>query len=136
MFTLKIYQKNTFTPIKGKKFELTTESDLNDEGRFQIHFTTEILGGEVLNTNNVFNTDAVTIYKANNQNFITITGIAASLDTTTATLYNMLGKSVHTKTLNTATQTQSISTQGLARGVYVVQLKAGNAMFSKKVLLQ
>ena len=127
--------ENTFTPIIGKDFELTTESDLNEEGRFQIHFTTEILG-DVLNTNNVFNTDTVTIYKANNQNFITITGIAASLDTTTATLYNMLGKSVHTKTLNTATQTQSISTQGLARGVYVVQLKAGNAMFSKKVLLQ
>ena len=127
--------ENTFTPIIGKDFELTTESDLNEEGRFQIHFTTEILG-DVLNTNNVLNTDTVTIYKANNQNFITITGIAASLDTTTVSLYNMLGKSVNTKTLNTATQTQSISTQGLARGVYVVKLKAGNAMFSKKVLVQ
>ena len=127
--------ENTFTPIIGKDFELTTESDLNEEGRFQIHFTTEILG-DVLNTNNVINTDTVTIYKANNNDFITISGIAASLDTTTVSLYNMLGKSVHTKTLNTATQTQSISTQGLARGVYVVQLKAGNAMFSKKVLVQ
>ena len=127
--------ENTFTPIIGKDFELTTESDLNEEGRFQIHFTTEILG-DVLNTNNVFNTDTVTIYKANNNDFITISGIAASLDTTTVSLYNMLGKSVHTKTLNTATQTQSISTQELARGVYVVKLKAGNAMFSKKVLVQ
>ena len=127
--------ENTFTPIIGKDFELTAQSDLNEEGRFQIHFTTEILG-DVLNTNNVFSTDTVTIYKANNNDFITISGIAASLDTTTATLYNMLGKSVHTKTLNTATQTQSISTQGLARGVYVVKLKAGNAMFSKKVLVQ
>ena len=127
--------ENTFTPIIGKDFDLTSESDLNEEGRFQIHFTTEILG-DVLNTNNVFSTDTVTIYKANNNDFITISGIAASLDTTTATLYNMLGKSVHTKTLNTATQTQSISTQGLARGVYVVKLKAGNAMFSKKVLVQ
>jgi len=127
--------ENTFTPIIGKDFELTMESDLNEEGRFQIHFTTEILG-DVLNTNNVINTDTVTIYKANNNDFITISGIAASLDTTTVSLYNMLGKSVHTKTLNTATQTQSISTQGLARGVYVVKLKAGNAMFSKKVLVQ
>ena len=127
--------ENTFTPIIGKDFELTTESDLNEEGRFQIHFTTEILG-DVLNTNNVINTDTVTIYKANNNDFITISGIAASLDTTTVSLYNMLGKSVHTKTLNTATQTQSISTQGLARGVFVVKLKAGNAMFSKKVLVQ
>ena len=127
--------ENTFTPIIGKDFELTTESDLNEEGRFQIHFTTQNLG-DVLNTNNIFNTNTVTIYKANNNDFITISGIAASLDTTTVSLYNMLGKSVHTKTLNTATQTQSISTQGLARGVYVVKLKAGNAMFSKKVLVQ
>ena len=128
--------ENTYTPIIGKDFELTTDVNLNEEGRFRIHFTTEILGVEVLNTNNVFDTDTVSVFKANNQDFITITGIAATANKTTASLYNMLGKSVRTKTLNNATQTQSISTQGLAKGVYVVQLKAGNAMFSKKVLLQ
>ena len=128
--------ENTYTPIIGKDFELTTDVNLNEEGRFRIHFTTEILGAEVLNTNNVFDTDTVSVFKANNQDFITITGITATANKTTASLYNMLGKSVRTKTLNNATQTQSISTQGLAKGVYVVQLKAGNAMFSKKVLLQ
>ena len=128
--------ENTYTPIIGKDFELTTDVNLNEEGRFRIHFTTEILGTEVLNTNNVFDTDTVSVFKANNQDFITITGITATANKTTASLYNMLGKSVRTKTLNNATQTQSISTQGLAKGVYVVQLKAGNAMFSKKVLLQ
>ena len=128
--------ENTYTPIIGKDFELTTDVNLNEEGRFRIHFTTEILGAEVLNTNNVFDTDTVSVFKANNQDFITITGITATANTTTASLYNMLGKSVRTKTLNNPTQTQSISTQGLAKGVYVVQLKAGNAMFSKKVLLQ
>ena len=128
--------ENTYTPIIGKDFELTTDVNLNEEGRFRIHFTTEILGTEVLNTNNVFDTDTVSVFKANNQDFITITGITATANKTTASLYNMLGKSVRTKTLNNATQTQSISAQGLAKGVYVVQLKAGNAMFSKKVLLQ
>ena len=128
--------ENTYTPIIGKDFELTTDVNLNEEGRFRIHFTTEILGAEVLNTNNVFDTDTVSVFKANNQDFITITGITATANKTTASIYNMLGKSVRTKTLNNPTQTQSISTQGLAKGVYVVQLKAGNAMFSKKVLLQ
>jgi hypothetical protein len=128
--------ENTYTPIIGKDFELTTDVNLNEEGRFRIHFTTEILGAEVLNTNNVFDTDTVSVSKANNQDFITITGITATANKTTASLYNMLSKSVRTKTLNNPTQTQSISTQGLAKGVYVVQLKAGNAMFSKKVLLQ
>ena len=128
--------ENTYTPIIGKDFELTTDVNLNEEGRFRIHFTTEILGAEVLNTNNVFDTDTVSVFKANNQDFITITGITATANKTTASLYNMLGKSVRTKTLHNPSQTQSISTQGLAKGVYVVQLKAGNAMFSKKVLLQ
>jgi len=126
----------TFTQLQGQDFELTAEQDLRGVGRFQIHFTTEILGGEVLNTNNVFDTNTVAVFKANNQDFITITGIAASANTTTASLYNMLGMSVRTKTLHNPSQTQSISTQGLAKGVYVVQLKAGNAMFSKKVLVQ
>jgi hypothetical protein len=126
----------TFTQLQGQDFELTAEQDLRGVGRFRIHFTTEILGAEVLNTNNVFDTDTVSVFKANNQDFITITGIAASANKTTASLYNMLGKSVRTKTLYNPSQTQSISTQGLAKGVYVVQLKAGNAMFSKKVLLQ
>jgi hypothetical protein len=126
----------TFTQLQGEDFELTAEQDLRGVGRFQIHFTTEILGGEVLNTNNVFDTDTVSVFKANNQDFITITGITATANTTTASIYNMLGKSVRAKTLHNPSQTQSISTQGLAKGVYVVQLKAGNAMFSKKVLLQ
>ena len=128
--------ENTYTPIIGKDFELTTDVNLNEEGRFRIHFTTEILGAEVLNTNNVFDTDTVSVFKANNQDFITITGITATANKTTASLYNMLGITVRTKTLHNPSQTQSISTQGLAKGVYVVQLKAGNAMFSKKVLLQ
>ena len=126
----------TFTQLQGQDFELTAEQDLRGVGRFHIHFTTETLGNDVLNTNNVFDTDTVSVFKASNQDFITITGIAASANTTTASLYNMLGVSVLTKTLHNPSQTQKISTQGLAKGVYVVQLKAGNALFSKKVLLQ
>ncbi len=126
----------TFTQLQGQDFELTAAQLIRGVGRFHIHFTTEILGSEILNTSNVFDTDTVSVFKANNQDFITITGIASSAPTTTASLYNMLGVSVRTKTLHNPSQTQSVSTQGLAKGVYVVQLKAGNALFSKKVLVQ
>ena len=126
----------SFTQLQGEDFELTPGQILRGADRFKIHFTTEVLGEEVLNTSNVFDTDTVSVFKANNNNFITITGIAASANKTTASLYNMLGKSVRTKTLHNPSQTQSISTQGLAKGVYVVLLKTGNAMFSKKVLVQ
>ena len=117
--------ENTYTPIIGKDFELTTDVNLNEEGRFRIHFTTEILGAEVLNTNNVFDTDTVSVFKANNQDFITITGITATANKTTASLYNMLGKSVRTKTLNNPTQTQSISTQGSCKGSVCSTIKSG-----------
>ena len=126
----------TFTQLQGQDFELTAAQLIRGVGRFHIHFTTEILGSEILNTSNVFDTDTVSVFKASNQDFITIAGIASTAPTTTASLYNMLGVSVRTKTLHNQAQTQSISTQGLAKGVYVVQLKAGNALFSKKVLVQ
>ena len=126
----------SFTQLQGEDFELTTAQNLSGADRFKIHFTTEILGSEILNTSNVFDTGTVSVFKASNQDFITIAGIASTAPTTTASLYNMLGKSVRTKTLHNQAQTQSISTQGLAKGVYVVQLKAGNALFSKKVLVQ
>lgn len=126
----------TFTQLQGQDFELTAAQLIRGVGRFHIHFTTEILGSEILNTSNVFDTDTVSVFKASNQDFITIAGIASTAPTTTASLYNMLGMSVRTKTLHNQALTQSISTQGLAKGVYVVQLKAGNALFSKKVLVQ
>ena len=126
----------TFTQLQGQDFELTAAQLIRGVGRFHIHFTTEILGSEILNTSNVFDTGTVSVFKASNQDFITIAGTASTAPTTTASLYNMLGKSVRTKTLHNQAQTQSISTQGLAKGVYVVQLKAGNALFSKKVLVQ
>ena len=126
----------TFTQLQGQDFELTAAQLIRGVGRFHIHFTTEILGSEILNTSNVFDTGTVSVFKASNQDFITIAGIASTAPTTTASLYNMLGVSVRTKTLHNQALTQSISTQGLAKGVYVVQLKAGNALFSKKVLVQ
>ena len=126
----------TFTQLQGQDFELTAAQLIRGVGRFHIHFTTEILGSEILNTSNVFDTDTVSVFKASNQEFITIAGIASTAPTTTASLYNMLGMSVRAKTLHNQALTQIISTQGLAKGVYVVQLKAGNALFSKKVLVQ
>ena len=89
--------ENTFTLILEKDFELTAQSDLNEEGRFQIHFTTEILGEDVLATSNLFASDAFEVYKANTDSFITIKGLAQGQENTTATLYNMLGMSIRSK---------------------------------------
>ena len=121
----------TLTSLKNQDFELVAQENLSDDGRFYIRFTTQILA-----INDVLSPSNITVFKLNTDNFITIKGLSPEMGKTTATLYNMLGMKVRTKALDSSQSAQQISTQGLAKGVYVVQLKAGNALFSKKVLVQ
>ena len=121
----------TLTPLKEQDFELSAQDNLSDDGRFYLHFTTQSLAiDEVLNPNNI------NVYKLNTEAYITINGLAPEIGKATATLYNMLGMKVRQKELNTSQDTQHISTQGLAGGVYIIKLNAGDVSFSKKVIIQ
>ena len=121
----------TLTSLKSQDFELSAQEDLSDEGRFYLHFTTQSLAiDDVLNPNNI------NLYKLNTDPFITIKGLTPDMGKTSAALYNILGMKVRQKTLNTSQDTQHISTQGLAGGVYIIELKAGDIKFSKKVIIQ
>ncbi|MDB9911916.1 T9SS type A sorting domain-containing protein [Flavobacteriaceae bacterium] len=121
----------TLTSLKEQDFELSAQEDLSDAGRFYIHFTTQSLAiDEVLNPNNI------NVYKLNTEAYITIKGLTPEMGKTSATLYNMLGMKVRQKALNTSQDTQHISTQGLAGGVYIIKLNAGDVSFSKKVIIQ
>ena len=121
----------TLTSLKDQDFELIAQSDLSEDGRFYIRFTTESLA-----INDVLSPSNVTVFKLNTDNFITIKGLSPEMGKTTATLYNMLGMIVRSKTLNNTAATQQISTQGLASGVYIIKLKAGEQAVSKKVIIQ
>jgi len=121
----------TLTSLKDQDFELIAQSDLSEDGRFYIRFTTESLA-----INDVLSPSNVTVFKLNTDNFITIKGLSPEMGKTTATLYNMLGMIVRSKTLNNTAATQQISTQGLASGVYIINLKAGEQAVSKKVIIQ
>ena len=79
---------------------------------------------------------SITVFKLNTDAFVTITGLSPEMGKTTATLYNMLGMIVRSKTLNNTAATQQISTQGLASGVYIIKLKAGEQGVSKKIIIQ
>ena len=121
----------TLTSLKDQDFELIAQSDLSEDGRFYIRFTTESLA-----INDVLSPSNVTVFKLNTDNFITIKGLSPEMGKTTATLYNMLGMIVRSKTLNNTDAAQQISTQGLASGVYIINLKAGEQAVSKKVIIQ
>ena len=121
----------TLTSLKDQDFELVAQEDLSQDGRFYIRFTTESLA-----INDVLSPSNITVFKLNTDNFITIKGLSPEMGKTTATLYNMLGMKVREKALNNTAATQQISTQGLASGVYIINLKAGEQAVSKKVIIQ
>ena len=121
----------TLTSLKDQDFELTAQSDLSGLDRFFIVFKSN----SVLSNGDAFGIEALNVYKANSDSFITITGINPELGKLNVSLYNILGQTVREKALNPTTATQTISTQGLASGLYIIQLKSGNQVFTKKIVV-
>ena len=122
----------TFTSLKDQDFELVAQSDLSGAERFFIVFK----DNSVLSSGDTLGISALNVYKVNKDNFVTIAGISPDLGKLDVTLYNILGMSVREKALNPATATQRVSTDGLASGLYVVQLRSANQVFNKKIIVE
>jgi hypothetical protein len=122
----------TLTSLKENDFELTAQSDLSGADRFFIVFKSN----SVLSSGDTLGIDALNVFKANNDDFVTIAGITPDLGQLDVRLYSMLGQTVRQDKLNTTTATQTISTDGLASGLYIIQLKSGNQVFNKKIIVE
>ena len=122
----------TLTSLKDADFELTAQSDLSGVDRFFIVFKSN----SVLSSGDTLGIDALNVYKANTDSFVTIAGITPDLGQLDVRLYSMLGVAVKQAQLNTTTATQTISTDGLASGLYMVQIKSGNQTIVKKVIVK
>jgi hypothetical protein len=122
----------TLTSLKDQDFELVAQSNLSEADRFFIVFKSN----SVLSSGDTRGLEALNVYKANNDSFVTIAGITPDLGQLDVTLYNIIGQIVREKSLNTATATQRISTQGLASGLYITQIKSGNQTTVKKVIIK
>ena len=122
----------TVTSLKDGDFELTAQSDLSGAERFFIVFK----DNSVLSSGDTLGINGLNVFKANNNNFVTIAGITPDLGKLDVTVYNILGMSVREKALNPATATQRVSTDGLASGLYVVQVRSANQLFNKKILVE
>ena len=122
----------TLTSLKDGDFELTAQSNLSGADRFFIVFK----DNSVLSSGDTLGINTLNVYKANTDSFVTIAGITPELGKLNATLYNILGATVREKALNTATATQRLSTEGLASGLYIIQLRTGNQVFTKKIVVQ
>jgi hypothetical protein len=122
----------SLTSLKDQDFELTAQSNLSGVDRFFIVFKSN----SVLSSGDTLGIDALNVYKANADSFITIAGISPDLGQLDVTLYSMLGQTVHQEILNTATATQRVSTRGLTSGLYIVQIKSGNQTTVKKIIVK
>jgi hypothetical protein len=122
----------SFTSLKEQDFELTAQSDLSGADRFFIVFK----DNSVLSNGDTLGISALHVFKANTDSFVTITGISPDLGQIDVTLYNILGMTIREKTVNSNAPTQRVSTQGLASGLYVVQVRSGNQVFTKKIIVK
>ena len=120
----------TLTLLNEEDFVMTPTSDLSDAGRFYIHLTADTLSDEEVNTS------LLNAYKGVDNNYITIEGLATQPSSTAVSLYNILGTKVMSTTLDNTTNTQTVSTNRLSTGIYVLKLVSGENQLTKKLIIK
>jgi len=123
-------EEGTFTNLYEEDFVLTPTSNLSEVGRFFIHMTADTMSNEDVSTS------MLNAYKQVNANYITIEGLATQSDNINVILYNILGTKVLDTSLSNNVNTQTISTLGMASGIYVIELESGNDRLTKKLIIQ
>ena len=106
----------TLTSLKDGDLELVAQSNLSGSDRFFIVFKSN----SVLSNGDTLGINALNVYKANTDSFVTIAGISPELGKLNVSLYNILGQTVREKALNPTTATQTISNAASVVAVYPV----------------
>jgi hypothetical protein len=122
--------EGTMTDLKAGDFILTPSTDLEGVGRFFIHTTADTM------SNNEVSTSMLNAFKEVNSNYITLEGLATQSNNINVSLYNILGTKVLDTALSNNMNTQTISTLGMASGIYVIELESGNDRLTKKLIIQ
>ena len=123
-------EEGTMTNLLDGDFVMTPTSDLEGVGRFFIHMSADTMSNEDVSTS------MLNAYKEVNANYITIEGLATQSNNINVSLYNILGRRVLDTTLNNNMNTQTISTLGMAAGIYVIELESGTDRLTKKLIIQ
>jgi hypothetical protein len=123
-------EEGTFTNLYEGDFVYTPTSDLSSVGRFFIHMTADTMSNEDVSTS------MLNAYKEIDASYITIEGLATQTNETKVSLYNILGRKVLDTSLNNNINTQTVSTLGMASGIYVIELESGNDRLTKKLIIQ
>jgi hypothetical protein len=123
-------EEGTFTNLYEEDFVLNPTSDLYGVGRFFIHMSADTMSNEEVSTS------MLNAYKEVNSNYITLEGLATQSNNINVSLYNILGRKVLDTSLSNNMNTQTISTLGMAAGIYVIELESGTDRLTKKLIIQ
>ena len=121
-------QTNTYTDLRSGDFTLTPENNLSDMGRFYL-----VVGNNSLGENNN-DVSYISIYKAANEDYITIEGLV-NFQQANVRLYNIVGQEVLRTKLITGQAHQRVSIEGLNPGLYVMKLKVDDKKITKKLII-
>ncbi|MDC0497165.1 T9SS type A sorting domain-containing protein [Flavobacteriaceae bacterium] len=124
-------QQGTMTLLNEQDFELTPENNLSGVGRFFIHLTET-----TFSIDNEVDTNLLNAYKLDRNNFIIIEGLTVQSGITNVKLYSLLGREILSTELNNSINTQTISTERIDTGVYVIKLQSGNNLITKKLIIK
>ena len=124
-------EQGTLTLLNEGDFELNPESTLSEAGRFFIHLTESTFSVE-----DEVETNLLNVFKADYNNFITVEGLAMQSGITNVKLYSVLGREILSTELNNSTNTQTISTEIIATGIYIIKLQSGNRILTKKLIIK
>lgn len=118
---------NTFTLLNSNTYSFTAIEDLEGTGRFFLHFSPSTLS----NDSNTLN--GLEIYTITNPDLLNINGMLVGK--TQLDLYDVQGRLVLSRVLESGSNTNSINVEALQSGVYIVKLDVSGAIRTEKVII-
>ncbi|QXP78586.1 MULTISPECIES: T9SS type A sorting domain-containing protein [Winogradskyella] len=118
---------NTWTLLNTNNYVFTPSTTLNGTGRFYVHFSSMALSID----DNMFN--GINIYTEQASKTVVVEGLLNA--DTTAVIYDMQGRLVLQKALNTANTTNVFNVSALKTGVYIVELKSEAQKRTQKIMI-
>ena len=119
---------NTFTLLNTSDYSFTADTDLSDTGRFYLRFAQ--------NTLSVIDSDLynIQVYSDSNLEQIVVKGQLS--EDTKLTLYDIQGREILNKALDSNNNVHTINTSQYTSGIYLVKLSNSLNSMTKKLIIR
>ncbi len=122
-------QNKTLTLLNDGEFKFTPTAAINGSGRFNVHYAAKTLSFDDLDAS-----DNLRVYTTATPRTLFIKGQLSKA--TTANLYDIQGRLVLSKVLNSSTTENTMDISTLGTGIYVVKVNNDNQIKTQKVIIK